>query len=65
MGHKTFEIRKNDRNFQAGDHVILNEWNPLTSEYTGRKMARVITYVLKEEDGDFGLKPGYAILSIQ
>lgn len=27
-GTKTFEVRKNDRNFQFGDIVILREWDP-------------------------------------
>lgn len=44
-GSKTFEIRKNDREFQYGDTVILKEWNPdpinATSKapigYTGSK----------------------------
>jgi len=27
-GSKTFEVRKNDRGFQPGDEVILNEWDP-------------------------------------
>ena len=27
-GTKTFEIRKNDRDFQVGDRLILNEFDP-------------------------------------
>jgi hypothetical protein len=27
-GSKTFEVRKNDRGFQPGDEVILQEYNP-------------------------------------
>lgn len=27
-GEKTFEIRKNDRGFQAGDSITLAEWDP-------------------------------------
>jgi hypothetical protein len=27
-GRKNFEVRKNDRGFQAGDVVILREWDP-------------------------------------
>ncbi|WKV32897.1 RNA-binding protein [Bdellovibrio phage MAC3UK] len=27
-GTKTFEYRENDRNFQAGDKVVLKEWDP-------------------------------------
>jgi len=28
QGLKTFQIRKNDRGFQAGDTVVLREWDP-------------------------------------
>lgn len=27
LGTKTFEIRKNDRNFQAGDYIVFNSVN--------------------------------------
>lgn len=32
-GSKTFEYRKNDRGFQNGDFVILNEWDPSKNVY--------------------------------
>lgn len=60
--HKNFEIRKNDRNFQTGDILILKEWDPDRQEYTGRKLARNITYILY--GGQFGIEEGYVVLSI-
>lgn len=30
-GSKTFEVRKDDRGFQAGDELLLREWDPATS----------------------------------
>ena len=32
-GSKTFEVRKNDRGFQKGDIVELNEYDPERLEY--------------------------------
>ena len=32
-GSKTFEVRNNDRGFQAGDKVALHEWCPKKNAY--------------------------------
>lgn len=67
-GNKTFEIRFNDRDFQAGDELILKETlhsgeeikegSPL--EYTGREISTEVTYVLS----GYGLQEGWVILGI-
>ena len=44
-GSKTFEVRKNDRNYLEGDRVILREWNPDTEKFTMRQMSFKIGYV--------------------
>lgn len=63
MGHKTFEVRKADRPFAKGDTLILKEWNPKTEQYTGREMARGVSYVL--EGGQFGVEKGFVVMAIQ
>jgi len=45
-GKKTFEIRKNDRDFKVGDTLRLMEWNPVTKSYTGRKVDVTVRYML-------------------
>lgn len=45
IGDKTFEIRKNDRNYQVGDKLILKEWNG--EKYTGNILKKEITYKKK------------------
>lgn len=35
---KTFEIRKNDRNFQVGDQIVLNEWDEKISSILERRL---------------------------
>jgi len=62
MGYKTFDLRKDDRNFKIGDTLILKEWDNHLEVYTGREIARGISYVLK--GGIFGLEEGYVILSL-
>ncbi|MDM3133460.1 DUF3850 domain-containing protein [Citrobacter sp. Cf123] len=43
-GQRKAELRKNDRNYKAGDVLSLCEWKH--GKYTGREWAAVITHVL-------------------
>ncbi len=60
-GNKTFEVRKNDRNFKVGDKLILKEWDGV--KYTGRTIKKRITYIL-EDDSGYVLQ-GHVIMSIR
>lgn len=59
---KTFEVRKNDRNFVGGDLLILREFNPVSEAYTGREVARYVGFIL--QGGNFGIEEGYVAMSI-
>lgn len=61
-GIKTFEVRVNDRGFAPGDPVILARYDPDSGTFDGREMTFVVPYVL--HGGGFGIKPGYAVLSL-
>ena len=61
-GQKTFEVRRNDRNYQRGDHVVF------TAVVNGKKINHPInkeqyeiTYVLS----GWGLKDGYVAFGIK
>lgn len=58
-GHKTFEIRKNDRYFREGDIVLLEEWVPENEQYTGRKIRAKITYMTQFEQQE-----GFVVFSL-
>ena len=45
-GKKTFEIRKNDRDFNVGDMLILQEYGPSLQVYTGNEITVEVTYTL-------------------
>ncbi len=57
---KTFELRKNDRNYKVGEILELHEYE--AGEETGRTCRKLITYMLKEFTG---LQDGYCILGIK
>lgn len=56
-GAKTFEIRKNDRNYQVGDRLFLNEFDG--EKYTSRYTERIINYIT-----DYAQQDGYVVMSI-
>jgi ASC-1-like (ASCH) protein len=59
-GKKTFEIRKNDRGFQVGDELLLQEYDPKEEAYTGRQAIAVVRYMT-----DFGQQDGYVVMAIE
>lgn len=59
-GDKQFELRKNDRDFKAGDTAWLEEYDSKLDAYSGRKIRCTICYVLT----DFpGLQKEYCIFA--
>ena len=58
-GRKTFEIRKNDRDYQVGDMLLLQEFAP-DEGFTGRVLDRKITYIT-----DFAQQDGYVVMGIK
>lgn len=58
-GAKTFEARKDDRDFRVGDTLVLHEYVPRLYEYTGEVETRVVSYVLR---GTEHVVPGGCIL---
>lgn len=61
LGLKKVEIRKNDRNYQEGDLLILNEFDPKTEKYTGCQVKRKVDFIVKDVPG---LDSNYVILQI-
>ena len=61
-GNKTFELRKDDRNYKVGDTLRLLEFDYGT--YTGRECNRTILYILRDVE-QYGLKEGFVILAMK
>lgn len=63
-GLKTFEIRKNDRNYKVGDRLTLQLY-PYSNDITKEKELSVeITYILKDIP-EYGLDKDYCILGFK
>ena len=62
-GQKTFEIRKDDRNFRVGDTLRLRKFDPVEEKYTGAECKRIVAYALRDAV-EFGLHEGYVILGL-
>jgi len=69
-GRKTYEIRKNDREFQVGDILHLRETalsgkdmkNGGALHYTGREILAYVKHILRGPI--YGLMDGWCIMSI-
>lgn len=59
MQRKPFEVRKNDRDYQIGDILGLNEY--ADGKHTGRAVLREIIYIL--DDPNY-CKDGFVILGV-
>ena len=64
-GKKNFDLRLDDFPCNEGDILILEEWNPETKEYTGRKIEKKIIYVVKTKELKFWKKADVDRLGLQ
>lgn len=69
-GNKKFDLRLADFECEEGDILVLQEWNPIIQEYTGRSVEKEITFVLKTKDLEFWTeeeieKYGFQIISLK
>lgn len=44
-GKKNYDLRLNDFDVREGDILVLEEWDPESKAYTGRKIEKKVTYV--------------------
>ena len=69
-GDKKLELRLADFECSIGDILLLEEYDPKTQRYTGRKLSRKITYIIKTKDFDFWTavdieQYGFQIMSLE
>lgn len=62
-GVKTFEYRKDDRDYKVGDRLKLMEYDLEIGRCTGNILEVEITYILRH--GDFKIPSNYVIMSIK
>lgn len=61
-GTKTFEVRKNDRDFSIGDYLVLREYSPDFEEYSGRSVTRYVQHILYGPK--FGLPDDLVVMAV-
>lgn len=62
LERKLVELRIDDRGYQSGDTLTLEEWDPATEEYSGRWCAFLVTHLVR---GGPWLTPGCVAMSIR
>jgi hypothetical protein len=68
-GQKKHELRRvSDRDYQVGDFLLLQEFDPTTQRYSGRELRVRITYITSADFpcalSESALNPEFCILSI-
>ncbi|MDY6922774.1 MAG: ASCH/PUA domain-containing protein [Pseudomonadota bacterium] len=61
-GLKPWELRRDDRGYEVGDTLDLDEWQPSGGDFTGERETRVVRWLLRGPA--FGLPAGYVIMSL-
>ncbi len=62
QGRKTFDYRKNDRDFKIGDTLQLREWDPEINKSTGRRLRVLVQDICHDIPG---MPVEYCIMSIK
>lgn len=63
-GKKTFEIRKNDRDFKTGDLLALLEYDFVHKIFTGRATLKLVTFIFYgNERSSFGLDDDHVVMA--
>lgn len=62
-GSKTFEVRKNDRDYRVGDRLHLLGWNPSAKAYNGREHTLDVTYVM--QGPAFGVAADHVVMGVK
>ncbi len=61
-GKKTFDVRKDDRDYRVGDLIYFEEYIPDKRKFTGERHPALISYKLN--GGQFGIEPGFCVLGL-
>lgn len=62
IGTKPFEVREDDRGFKVDDVLVLREWDPRESRYTGARCVRGVSFVLRGPG--FGVEAGFVVMGL-
>ena len=60
-GDKLFEVRKNDRDYQVWDVLVMYRWDPVRKELDTKSMELDVVYMHTW----MGIKPGWCVMGIQ
>jgi hypothetical protein len=64
LGLKTFELRKDDRDFELGDTLVLKEYLPEEKQFTGNEIRVLVVSILRHDEFP-GLVFGYVVMGIE